>query len=143
MLPGAPRVGRLVNAVADGEIGPAQAFSAAHIDNIGIRRRYRQRSDGAGRLAIEDRVPGSAEVRRLPNAAVVWSHVEDVLVLRNAGDRHRAAAAKWPDQPPMKLLIERWVIWLGRKRGRKNENTERGKHNPHESLVHSFPQYFP
>jgi len=39
MLPGLARVGGFVDAVADGEIGAAQAFSAADVDDIWIRGR--------------------------------------------------------------------------------------------------------
>ena len=119
MLPGAARVGRLVDAVAYGEIGPAQAFTAADIDRIGIRWSNGQRSDRTCWLVIENWIPGAAEVRRLPNPAIVRRHVEDVRLARNTGNRHGTAAAKWADHAPMKFLIHRRVILLGRKRGRK------------------------
>src|SRR5580704_6635708 len=40
MLPGFSGVAGFVDAVADGEIGSAQAFAAAYVDDVGIARRY-------------------------------------------------------------------------------------------------------
>src|ERR1700674_1399597 len=45
MPPGAARVGRFVDTVADGEIGAAQAFAAADVYCVGIRGRDCQGSD--------------------------------------------------------------------------------------------------
>ena len=59
MRPGFARVGRFVDAVADGQIGPMQAFAAADIDDVRIRNRHRDRADGTGRLIVENRLPGA------------------------------------------------------------------------------------
>src|SRR5271154_5197888 len=127
MLPGMSSIHRFVHTVADGKVGPAQAFPTADVNSIRIRRRQSQRPNGAGRLAVEDGIPSVAEVRRLPDSTIIWSHVEDVRLARNAGDRHRAAAAKWTDQAPMKFLIHRRIIGLGGKRGKKWRNAKRGE----------------
>src|SRR5258708_2977664 len=116
MLPGASRVGRLIDAVAYGEIGAAQAFTAADIDRVGIRRRDGQSSNRTCRLIIEDGIPYAAEVRRFPDSAVVRRHVKDVWLARNTGNRHGAAAAKRADHPPVKFLVHCWVIRLGEQR---------------------------
>src|SRR6202158_2219531 len=113
MLPGAARVGRLVDTVAYGEIGPAKAFTTTHVYGGGIRRRDCQGSDRTCRLIVENWIPGAAEVRRLPNSAIARRHVEDIRLTWNAGDRHGAAAAKRADHAPVKFLIHRWVILLG------------------------------
>ncbi len=99
MLPGTTRVGRFVDAVAYGEIGAAQAFAAADVDRVRIRRCDCQGADRPGGLIvvwldavwlgvvwliIENRIPRTTEVRRLPDSAVVRRHVEDVRLPRNA-----------------------------------------------------------
>src|SRR5260221_10402539 len=116
VLPGAARVGRLVHAVAYGEIGTAKAFTAADVYRVGIRRRDGQSSYRTCRLIIEDGIPYAAEVRRFPDSAVVRRHVKDVWLARNTGNRHGAAAAKRADHPPVKFLVHCWVIRLGEKR---------------------------
>ena len=153
MLPGAARVGRLVDAVADGKVGAAQAFSAADIDRARTGGGDGQRSDRTGavvvirlviiglvaiRLSIEDRVPSAAEVGRLPNSAVVGRHVEDIRLARHPGNRHRASPAKRPDHAPVEFLVHRWVIVLGKKREREKQDAERSERNPKESLVHGW-----
>ena len=95
-----PRVGGFVDAVADGEIGPLQAFAAADVDDVGIGRRDGERADGAGRLIVEDRLPGAAVVGGLPDAAVVDADVEDVGLAGHAGRPDGAAAAERADHPP-------------------------------------------
>src|SRR6266852_648263 len=115
MLPGAARVGRLVDAVAYGEIGPAQAFAAADVYCVGIRGRDCQGTNRTCRLIVENWIPGAAEVRRLPNSPIVRRHVEDVRLARNTRNRHGAAAAKRADHAPMKFLVHRRVILLGGK----------------------------
>ena len=125
-------------------------------DGVRIRRRrHRQRSNRTGAvvvvwlvipglaivgLTIEDRIPGVAEVRRLPDSAVVRRHVEDIRLAGNSGDRHGAAAAERADHAPVKFLVHRRVILLGGKRERKKQNTERGEQNPEECLFTVGPR---
>ena len=45
MLPRAPRIVRAIEAVAGGQIGALQSFAAAHVDDVGVRRRYLDRPD--------------------------------------------------------------------------------------------------
>src|SRR5713226_6804577 len=124
MLPGVARVGRFVDSVAYGKIGTTQAFSTANVDYVWAQGSNGERSDGTCRLivfwlVIEDRIPGAAEVRRLPNPAVIRRHVEDIRLARDALNRDGAAAAKRADQSPVKLLVQRRVIRLGGKGERK------------------------
>src|SRR5271169_584985 len=140
MPPGAARVRRLVDTVAYRKIGPAQTFTAADVNRIRIRWRDRQRSDGSCRLVIEDGIPGAAEVRRLPDSAVVRRHVEDIRLAGNTGDRHGASATKRANHAPVKFLIHRRVILLGKKREGKKHNPERGEQSPEEAFVHGCPR---
>ena len=105
MLPGLARIGRFVNAVADGKIGAVQSLAAGGINNVGIGR---GNGDGADRLSgfvVEDGGPGAAVVVGLPHAAVYLRHVIDVWLAGNAGDGARAAAAEWANHAPVQFLI--------------------------------------
>src|SRR5262249_59003433 len=76
VAPGSSRVGGLVDAVADGEIGPLQALAAADVDQVGVRRRYGDRADRGGGLVVEDRRPRPAVVVAAEDAAVDRADVE-------------------------------------------------------------------
>src|SRR5258708_7570486 len=79
---------------------PRQSSAAATVNNVRIGRSPRQRADGAGRLVVENRIPRVPEIRGLPDAAVDGRHVENVRLVRHAGDRHSAASAERPDAAP-------------------------------------------
>ena len=100
MLPGFSGVGGFVDAVANGKIGPLQAFAAADINDVRVGRRDGQSADRASRLPIEDRRPGASVVGALPDAAIIGRHVEHVGLLRDAGDSYGATGAKRADKPP-------------------------------------------
>src|ERR1700722_1480060 len=105
MGPGLAGVGGFVNAVADGKIWTVEALAAAHINDVGVGRGYRDGADRLRRLVIEDRVPGAAVVVRFPNAAIDLADVEHI---RLAGDARRgpgATAAKWADHAPVHVLV--------------------------------------
>ena len=139
MCPGRARVRRFVDTVSDREIGTTQAFSAADVDDVWIRRRDRNGADGACGLIIEDRIPSAAKVSRLPDSAVVRRHVENVRLSRDASDRHRATAAKGTDRSPVKFLVHRRIVLLAGKRGRENKHASRYEQKPEETLVHNSP----
>jgi hypothetical protein len=65
---------------------------------------------------IKDGIPRATEVCRLPNTAIVWRHVENILLPRNAGDRDRTPATKRPNHAPVKFLVHGGVILLGEER---------------------------
>ena len=119
--PGPAGVGRLVDAVADGEVGPLQAFAAGDVDDVGIRGRDGDGPDRARRLVVEDGMPGAAVVGRLPDAAVADADVEDVGLGGHAGDGPRAAGAVRADRAPAHLAEELLVERLGGERGRSDE----------------------
>src|SRR5437660_12815109 len=112
MCPGLAGVGGLVNPVADGQIRSLQTLSAGDVNDIGIRRRNRDRADGLSRLIIENRIPGSAIVVRLPHSTIHRAHVENVRFTRYAGNSARPAATKGPDHPPPHLLKQSWRILM-------------------------------
>ena len=100
MLPATASVGRLVDAISDGKIGPAKPLAAAHINDVRIRGSNRQCADRTGRLVVENRIPGTAVVGALPHSAVVRSHVEDVLPSRHTRDGNCAPPAEGADHAP-------------------------------------------
>src|ERR1039458_9918581 len=105
MRPGFSSVSRFVDSIAHGEIGTVQAFAAGYINDVGVRRRYR---DGANRLrgfVVEDRSPDAAVVVRLPTAAVDLRHVEAIRLAGNASGGAGAATAKRADHAPVQFLI--------------------------------------
>src|SRR4051812_43283772 len=103
MLPGFPRVRRLVNPIAHRQIGPMQSFAARYIDDLAVRRSHGDRADRLCRLAIEYRLPGAAVVVGLPPPAIHLAHVEDIRLAPSPSRRARAPAAKRPHQPPMQV----------------------------------------
>src|SRR5207249_2665721 len=103
MAPRPAAVGGLVDAVACGEVRPLEALAAADVDHVRARRSDGDRTDGAGRLIVEDRPPGPAVVLGLPDPAVDGAHVEDVGLIRDAGRGLRAPAAVRADHAPAQL----------------------------------------
>ena len=101
--PALARVGRLVDTVADRQVGAMQPFTGTHVNDIRIRRCDRDRADRAGRLIVEDRHPGAASIGCLPHTAVVHADVEDVRLVGYAGRRFGATAAERTDGPPAHL----------------------------------------
>ena len=103
MRPGRAGIGGLVDAVADRQIGTMQSLTAGDVDDVRVGGRNFNGADRAGRLLIEDRLPGPPEVVGLPDSAVHRADVEDVRLAGNARDGARAATAKWTDVAPLHL----------------------------------------
>ena len=127
-------VGGLVNSIADRQIRTMQPLTAAHVNDIGIRRRHFDRADGAGRLLVKDGLPGPAKVIGLPNAAIHRSHVEDIRLARHARDRTRAATTKRADISPLHVGENAGVdlLGLGRKNGAEGENQNKERNRSGE-----------
>src|SRR5437660_918809 len=106
MLPGPPGVRRLVDTVADRKIGTTQPFAATDINDVRVGGRDRQRSDRTRRLIIEDRVPCPSVVSRLPYAAIVRRHIEDVGLAGYTGNGNSSARSKRPNHAPVQFLIK-------------------------------------
>jgi hypothetical protein len=119
--PGEAGVGRLVEAVADGKVGPLQALTRGDIDDAGVRRRDRDGADRAGRLVVEDGPPGPAVIVRLPDAAVADAHIEDVGLGGDSGHGPGAAGPVGADRAPAHLAEEARIDGLGLEAGRRND----------------------
>ena len=106
MRPGPACVVGFINAVADRKIGALEAFAAADVDDVCIRRSDRDGADGTTGLIIEDGLPGSAEVGGLPHAAIDHANVKEIWLTGNAGASASAAAAQWSDGSPAQVREE-------------------------------------
>ena len=102
--PGDAAVRRTINAVADRQIRPMQAFAACHVDGSGIGRSNRDRANGLSGCRVEQGIPGPAVISGFPYAAIDRADQEGVGLARNAGHRSRAPAAERSNHPPMQRL---------------------------------------
>src|SRR5438094_717923 len=123
-------VGRLVHAVADGEIGSDNPGAAADVDDVRIGRRHRDRADRARVLAVEEWVPRRAIVGRPPDAAVVETDIGDVRLTRHAGDGAGATGARGADGAPVHSRVD--FGGLRASGGRYGDEAEESK-SAHES----------
>src|SRR5258708_7178095 len=78
MTPVLAAIVRFVHAVADGEVGTLESFAATNVEDVGVGGRDRDGANGAGRLLVEERLPGAAIVVGLPDAAVVHANEKNV-----------------------------------------------------------------
>ena len=109
MRPAPAAVGGFVYAVALGDVRAHVGFAAAGVDDLRVGRRDRDRADRADRLRIEDRLPGSAGVAGLPDAAVDGAEIVMARIARHAGHRQHAAAAERTDRAPMQVAEKAWI----------------------------------
>src|SRR5580658_2933129 len=107
--PGFSRVRGFVDSVSDREVGAMQAFTAGHVNGIGIGRSYGDGANRLGRLVVEDRRPSAAVVIGLPDSAVDLAHIENIWLAGDAGGGSGAASAKRADHAPMQILIS--IFW--------------------------------
>ena len=109
MDPGLAGVARTVDAVADRQVRPRQAFAAGDVDDVRVGRRDGDPADRAGRLILEDRLPGPAGVGGLPHAAVDHPDVEGVRLAGVPGRGLGAAGAIRADVPPLHVGEQRGI----------------------------------
>ena len=102
VLPVPAAVGRAVHAVAVREILAEVGLARPDVDDVVIRRRDGDRTDGCYRgVVIGDVVPGGAGVDGLPDATVHRAHVEGARLHGIARHRDRAPAAKGAHEAPL------------------------------------------
>src|SRR5258707_11457622 len=82
MCPCFARIRGSVHSIAGRKVRPLNAFAAAYIEHIWIRRCDRNVADRTRRLVVEDRFPGASGVGRFPNAAVIDADVENIWLRR-------------------------------------------------------------
>lgn len=78
VLPGLARVGRLVHAVADGEVRLLEALAAADVEDARVGCRDGESADSGGRLIVEQRLRDAGVVAALPGGVVVDAEGEGV-----------------------------------------------------------------
>jgi hypothetical protein len=97
------KIPRSVDAVPSSQIGTLLGFSRAYVDDVGVRRRNRQRSDRASRLVVENRRPGTAGVGGLPDAAIDDSDVKRVGTAWHTVERLGTTGPMRSDVAPAEL----------------------------------------
>ena len=102
--PGATGIVRPIHTIAGAQIGALQPFSAAHVQDVGIRRRDFHRAHRPRVLRVENRVPRATGVVRFPNATVRRRHVEHIGLRRHTHRALRAARAERTDMSPARSL---------------------------------------
>ena len=102
--PGLAGVGRLVDAVAGRDVAADVGLAGADVDDVGIARRDRDRSDRRDRLVVEDGLPGRPAVGRLPDAARRGGGVVDQRVPRHARRARHASAGGGADVAVLERL---------------------------------------
>ncbi len=101
MRPRLPAVDRLIDAVADGEIGALQSLAAAGINNSRIARRYRKRTDRTRRLPIEDRHPRASGIFSPPNSTVDGGYIKQIGPPCHTRQPDRSPTPQRPHKPPV------------------------------------------
>src|SRR6185503_10334043 len=131
--PRPPAVRRLVGAVALGDVGAHVRLAGADIEDARVGGREGDGPDGSDGLAVEERAPGAAGVRRLPHAAVDAAEIEVLALARHARHREHAPAAERAQETPAQLLELRGVHVSrarrlgGRGEGQREQGAEAGR----------------
>lgn len=119
MLPTAPGIGGLVNAIAVRNINANRRFASAGVDDIRIHFRDRQRADRSRiEVAVGDIAPVLPTVVRLPDATRAGAEVEGADVAGVASNGDDPPAAEGSDTAPASDVVEReihgvWAFYCG------------------------------
>ena len=128
MHPGLAAVGGFIETIARREVRALLSLARADVDHRWTRRRDGNRSDRAGGLVVEDRLPRAAGVGRLPHAAIDDANEERVRLTGNAVNGFGAAGAMRADHAPAHLtqrtrIDRRWRLGAD---GRPADDEEKG-----------------
>ncbi len=134
--PGLAAIGGFVNAVAAREIRANIRFARAGVENVWVRWRDFERSDGCDGLAVENGSPDGAGIVGFPDAAIHAAEIEGRAAARDTTHRNRPAAAEGPDGSPFKAA----------EKARRNllsccGRTEERHTKPQKGRAHEFKQY--
>ena len=118
VLPGAPRVHRLVDPVPVRDVAADTPLAHAGVEHVGVRLADRDRPHRAGaELAVGHVRPRHAAVDALPDAAARAAEVVDVALAHHAGHRGHAPAAQRTDVAPFETGELGLVEGIHRARG--------------------------
>ena len=128
MRPRGACVTRFVHAVT------ARLLAGSDVNNVGIRGRERNSTDGCDVLIIEDRIPNASAIGRLPNSASRCAHVIDRGIAGNPGDGRDTATTVRTDETPAHRRVQTRVDGLRillreRRRARKLDNADECERN--------------
>ena len=103
----APAVGGLVHAVAGCDVLPRTRLAHADVDDRRVRERDVDRSD-RGRLeeAVGNVAPVRAGIGGFPHAAMTGAEIEHQWVVRISCHGRGTAAARWPNEAPLRRVEE-------------------------------------
>jgi hypothetical protein len=107
VAPGAPGVIRAVHPIADGQVRAVQAFTAAHVDYLGIGWSDGDCANRLVRLIVKQRLPGPAGIVGLPDTAIDRTDVENIGLGWDSRDCASPAAPIRADHPPFERGGER------------------------------------
>src|SRR4051794_18226276 len=114
MLPGLTRVHGLVNAIAVRNIAPDVVFSGAHINDVRVRLRPRNRSNRRGSeiLPVADRLPVRPGVFRFPDTPADTAEIKCVGSGFDTCYRCNASASEGTYRPPFQCLQDTHLLCL-------------------------------
>ena len=100
--PGFTGVLRPIDPVAVGKVAADAGFAHPDVNNIGIRRRHGDGTDGTGtEIAVGNVVPRLTGVFSLPHTSTGSALVVDQRLTGDTGDGRDPPAPKGPDKAPL------------------------------------------
>src|ERR1019366_7390512 len=112
-------------------------LARADVEDVGIRRRDRDRADRADGLAVENRPPVRAAVGGLPHAPGDRAEVEDLRLAGDAGHGEHAPAAEGTDEAPLQGAGGGNVG--GGRRGEEDEESKYAASTVHPRILIDLP----
>ncbi len=111
VLPRFARVGGFIYAVAVRKIAAHTGLAHADVNDVGIGIRHGNRADRAGfEIAVGNVFPIDAAVFGFPHTAAGAAEIINQRLIRHAGHRRRAAAAKRADAAPLHRAVKTGVV---------------------------------
>ena len=126
-----------VHARAMGDVGAHVRLAGADVEGGRRGRRQRQRTDRAGRLAVEDRLPGAAGILGCPHSAVYGAEIEMAAIPGNPRHGEHPAPAEGADEAPLQRLKHRGIDRrLSAQRTQGAEDTQPSRNEQTASVAH-------
>ena len=104
-IPVLPRVGRTIDAIADGDVAAQEGLTGAEPDDVRIAGRHRHRADRRHAQRVGHRHPARATIRALEQATTRGTRVVRPVLARHTGHGNHAIAIR-TDEAPARHLHE-------------------------------------